>query len=126
MDKFKPKLNVHKGPEAKIQAAIVKYLEERDWIVDETHGNAFQKGFPDVHATHRMWRQRWIEVKNPVSFSFTPAQLKRYPLWHANGTPIWVLTGVHEYDLLFKPANLYEFLAAYYDGQTNINKRRGG
>lgn len=128
MEKFKASVNVHKGPESIIQEAILKYLRERGWVCKETHGNAYQSGFPDVYATHATWRQRWIEVKVAERFSFTKAQLRDYPLMVANGSPIWIMTEATdaEYKKLFGPHNLHEFLAAYYDGQTNINVRRGG
>lgn len=126
MDAFVPKLNVHQGPEAKIQAAIVRMLRGYEWFVKETHGNAFQSGFPDVYATHAKWHQRWIEVKVPERFSFTSAQLRDYPLMKANGSPIWILTAATdvEYEKLFKPCNLDVFLSAYAAGIRDIRKWR--
>lgn len=126
MEPWKPKLNVHEGPEAKIQAAIVKMLRGYEWFVKETHGNAFQSGFPDVYATHALWHQRWIEVKVPEQFSFTSAQMRDYPLFKANGSPIWILTAATdlEYKKLFQACNLDEFMACYCAGFRNINKWR--
>jgi hypothetical protein len=95
-------------------------------MVKETHGNAYQSGFPDVYATHAKWHQRWIEVKVPTSFSFTPAQLRDYPLMVANGSPIWILTAAtdEEYRKLFKPCNLHEFMSAYLAGVRDITRWR--
>lgn len=128
MEAFKPKMNVHEGPEAKIQKRIVKMLRGYEWFVKETHGNAFQSGFPDLYATHAKWHQRWIEVKVAESFSFTTAQIRDYPLFVANGSPIWILTDDtdHEYEKLFKAHNLSEFMSAYCNGVRNINKWRIG
>ena len=67
-------------PEAKIQKAIIEYLKIRDWCVMPTHGNMYQQGFPDLYAVHHNNGTRWIEVKNPVAYSFTPAQRKFFPL----------------------------------------------
>jgi hypothetical protein len=121
-------VNVHKGPEAKIQIDIVKYLRQREWFVKETHGNAFQSGFPDLFATHSKYFARWIEVKNPVSFSFTQAQYVDYPKFCANGSPIWILTAATdaEYAKLFKPANFSEYLCCYLDGCRDIIAWRSG
>lgn len=121
-------MNVHDGPEAHIQAAVVRYLREREWFVKETHGNAFQSGFPDVHATHAKWRQRWIEIKYPYAFKFTPAQMRDYPLFNANGSPIWIMTAAwdEEYEKLFKPSNLSEYLTCHADGCRDIIAWRKG
>lgn len=97
-------------------------------MVKETHGNAYQSGFPDVYATHERYFMRWIEVKVPEAFSFTPAQLRDYPVMRAKGSPIWILTAAtdEEYEKLFKPCNLSEYLACYQDGCRNIIAWRAG
>lgn len=80
----------------------------------ETHGNMFQKGFPDLYATHVKYRQRWIEIKQPVGYSFTAAQLEDFPLLEANGSPIWIMTAATEteYLKLWKPSNWSFYLMA--------------
>ena len=105
MEPLKPKSR--QGPEAKIQAAIVKALTLRGWFVLETHGNMYQMGLPDLFATHRSYGGRWIEVKNKESYRFTPAQLETFPKMVANGTPVWVLVGddQSELDKLHKICN---------------------
>ncbi len=106
--KFSPR----KGPEAKIQAAIVRRLTLEGWYVMVTHGNMFQSGFPDLYATHSRYGPRWIEVKNPLSFKFTPAQMECFPKLSANGTRIWILVSDsdEEYAKLFQEANWYMYL----------------
>lgn len=128
MEQFKPKTNVHDGPEAKIQGAIVKYLRHREWFVKETHGNAFQSGFPDLYATHSLWRQRWIEIKYPYAFKFTDAQVRDYPKFNANGSPVWIMTAAwdEEYDKLFRPSNLQEYMSCFQDGCRDIIAWRRG
>lgn len=128
MDPWKPKVNPQKGPEYFIQEAIEKYLREREWFVMATHGNQFQSGFPDIYATHQRWGPRWIEVKNPVQFSFTPAQIKKFPQLSAHGTSIWILGAgtLEEYDKLFKPQNWMEWFTCYQAGKTNMTAWRGG
>jgi len=71
------------------------------------HGSLFQSGLPDLYATHSRYGPRWIEVKQPIDFSFTGAQLDRFPKLSANGTKIWILTAAteSEYKKLFLPAN---------------------
>ncbi len=77
-----------------------------------THGNEFQMGLPDLYCAHLRFGTRWIEVKNPVAFRFTAAQLKVFPALSAKGVGIWVLGSAEpeELQLLFKPANWWTYL----------------
>ena len=88
-------------------------LKVRDWYARETHGNMYQSGFPDIFACHRRYGIRWIEVKMPTGYSFTPAQLDVFPEFAAKGVGIWILTADTEtqYRLLFKPSNWHHFLS---------------
>jgi hypothetical protein len=81
-------------------------------FVKSTHGNIYQFGFPDLFATHRKFGARWIEVKNPLSYAFTPAQLEVFPKFVAFGTGVWILVAATEYEYkkLFQPCNWYEYL----------------
>lgn len=103
---------VKEGPERKIQDAIKKFLREREWVVMETHGNMYQSGFPDLYAAHFTKGSRWIEVKNPLSYSFTPAQMRSFPQLASVGVGIWIMTAAdeHEYKKLFLPPNWGSFL----------------
>lgn len=104
--------NCKSGPEAEIQEAILKYLRHREWYCKETHGNMFQSGFPDLYCTHRLYGIRWIEVKNPLAYSFTNAQMSDFPMLSANGTGVWILTAAteSEYLKLWGPQNWYMYL----------------
>ncbi|HUP77616.1 MAG TPA: hypothetical protein VM260_03575 [Pirellula sp.] len=108
------KINKYKksGPEKEIQTAIIKYLKERDWFVVVTHGNEFQMGLPDLYAAHYTLGTRWIEVKNPLAYSFTPAQREVFPQLQSKGVGIWIMTAAddYEYQKLFQPYNWYHFL----------------
>lgn len=99
-------------PEAKIQERIVKKLRLLEWYVKETHGNMYQNGFPDIYATHKIWGARWIEVKNPLAYSFTAAQLECFPKFCANGAGVWILINDsdEEFGKLNKPYNWYQYL----------------
>lgn len=112
MNPFNPR-NTKKGPEAVIQEAIIGFLKIRGWFVKETHGNIYQYGFPDLYATHAKYGQRWIEVKNPEKYVFTPAQLENFPLFTMNGSGIWILTAANEteYAKLFQPYNWHFYLS---------------
>jgi len=112
MDPFKLKSTKRGGPEAKIQEGICNYLKTRDWLVIETHGNMFQMGLPDIYAVHYTLGYRWIEVKNPTAYHFTPAQNQLFPQLHAKGIGIWILTAYDEYEMekLNMPPNWWRFL----------------
>lgn len=105
-------------PEDKIRAEIRHYLELKGWYVKFTHGSAYQSGFPDIYATHKLHGARWIEVKLPgmKRSKFTPAQLKEFPKFQANGASIWVLTAAtdYEYSKLFQPSNLVQALEGFF------------
>jgi len=106
------KIKSKTGPERKIQDAIIDFLLVRGWFVMQTHGSMYQSGFPDLYATHSKYGARWIEVKNPLAYHFTPAQLDCFPKLSANGTRIWILIAAteSEYQKLFGPANWYTYL----------------
>lgn len=112
MEPFKPRGSKANGPEAKIQSKILDALKVLDWIVKSTHGNEYQAGFPDIFAAHFMYGTRWIEVKNPEAYCFTPAQLEWFPKWSAAGVGIWILTSAEPEELqkLFKPPNWHFYL----------------
>jgi len=99
------------GPEWHIQQELIHFLKCRQWMVEHTHGNLFQTGFPDLFIAHERWGTRWIDCKQPKKYSFTKAQKSKWPLWDAKGVGIWILTAATqaEYDKLFKPANWKEY-----------------
>lgn len=108
MEPFKSRQN----PEAIIQEALIDFLKLRDWYVMVTHGNMFQKGFPDLFITHHNKGCRWIDVKNPNAYCFTAAQLETFPKLIAHGSGVWILTAAtpDEYMKLFKPCNFWSYL----------------
>ena len=104
----------HEGPEHKIQRDLIEYLVARGWMVEHTHGNLYQTGFPDLFIAHYKWGTRWIDVKNPKKYSFTKAQRQKWPEWEAKRVGIWILTAASQdqYDLLFAPPNWRKFWRA--------------
>ena len=98
-------------PEHKIQVALVEYLEVRGWLVEVIHGNAFQKGIPDLYLFHTRFGPRWVDTKQPGKYSFTKAQKRKWPLWDHYGIGIWILTAAtqEEYDKLMAPPNWREY-----------------
>ncbi len=108
--------NKKKGPEAVIQEDIIKYLRERGWFVKNMHGNMFQQGIPDLYAVKKRYGPRWIEVKNPKSFSFTPAQWEDFPRMVAEGVGIWIMVAATdvEYAKLFQKPNLWIYLGGFH------------
>jgi len=114
MEPLKTKNYGDKGPEAKIQKAIVLMLKQKGWYVKRMVGNMYQMGIPDLYATHRVFGPRWVEVKLPgmKGSRFTKAQLIDFPLICANGHGVWVLTAdtQKEYNKLKNPPNWYQYL----------------
>lgn len=114
---FKARGTRRNGPESQIQKAWISFLTIRGWHVMVTHGNMYQSGFPDLYITHYTYRHRWVEIKNPGQYVFTPAQLKNFPLMSANGSPIWILGEVSdfEYKKLWRPENWHTYLPGHYN-----------
>ena len=108
----RPEVKGRGNPEAVIQARIIAYLEKKDWTVMRTHGNMYQQGFPDLYCLHAVNGARWIEVKNPLAHSFTPAQKKFFPLMHASGVSIYILVAADEteYRKLFLRPNWHVYM----------------
>ncbi len=100
-----------KGPEAKIQADLIKLLQSMNWMVKHVQANLYCSGFPDLYCAHRKYGQRWVEVKNKDAYRWTAAQYKDFPMFLAHGVGIWVLTAAtpEEVDKLFKPPNILEY-----------------
>ena len=107
-----PKL-VKSHPETKIQNSIRIYLEDRGWIVIRLIGVQFQSGLPDLLTGHPKYGIRFVEVKYADSYRFTKAQRWRLPELMKHGIGVWVLVGANEeeYDKLFQPPNLFDYLA---------------
>jgi hypothetical protein len=100
------------GPEYQIQTKLIEFLRIRGWFVKVIHGSTFQTGMPDLYIAKRSYGSRWVEVKNPGKFRFTPAQLETFPRMSAEGIGIWILTAATEaeYNKLFQPPNWWTFL----------------
>jgi hypothetical protein len=97
-------------PEAKIQAAVIKKMTLRGWFVKSTHGNANQKGLPDLFCAHTSYGIRWVEIKRPTGARFTKDQLTVFTGFASKNVGVWVMTSEDDYDQLFKPANWYVHL----------------
>lgn len=99
-------------PEGKIKRELIKFLRERKWLVIVTHGNAFQSGLPDLYLAHVNFGQRWCEIKNPLRYSFTKAQMYTFPDLFKHGVGVWILCGASddEYQKLFDPPNFHRFI----------------
>ena len=107
-------VKIKQSPERKIQDAIIRFLEAREWFVAETHGNMYSNGWPDLYAVHKVHGPRWIEVKNPLAYSFTPAQIERFPKFTKNGAGVWIMVAASEaeYAKLFQGCNWHYYLYA--------------
>lgn len=111
-EKRLPKIKGVKGPEYKIQQKIIRFLEARGWFVKVMTGTMYQWGIPDLYACHKRHGHRWIEVKNPESYSFTAAQHSEFPKFLAHGDPIFILTAANDlnYKRLWEPSNLWKYM----------------
>lgn len=105
-------------PEARLQDKIVSFLEDRGWLVEETHGNAFQRGIPDLFC----WNQqlgffRWIDVKRRERHEYTQHQCQTWTHWEKHGLGVWIMMEPtdEEYAKLFEPPNFRVYWKPRYD-----------
>jgi hypothetical protein len=103
------------GPEAKIQADVMDMLTLKGWYLKRVIGNEYQNGLPDIFACHSRYGQRWIEIKNPKSYKFTPAQIETFPKLCANGSGVWILIAAteEEYQKLFASPNWWQYTGVW-------------
>ena len=108
------------GPEWHIQKALCNFLRTRGWVAEVMHGNAFQRGIPDLYLFHKKWGSRWVDVKHPKKYSFTKAQRIKWPYWDSMGIGIWILTAATqtEYDKLFAAPNWEDYWKKSWDMPT--------
>lgn len=99
-----------RGPEAEIQKRVLTALRANGWFCKELHGDLYQFGMPDIFACKRGEGWRFVEIKQPVRYSFTNAQYESFPRLQSEGIGVWILTSETQLDLLKKPANWHQFL----------------
>jgi hypothetical protein len=107
----------HSRPEAAIQERVTAFLKQRGWVVEETHGNVYQTGLPDLFAWHLNYGFRWIDVKNPDAYRFTKHQCQKWTTWEKAGLGVWIMTAAteEEYGKLFQMANFRAYWKPHYD-----------
>lgn len=106
MEYKKPR--VRGSPEQKIVDGLKSILKRNGWLVEKTHGNKYQAGWPDLYCFHPDHGARWIEVKTPTG-PLTPAQGAKFKLWEKFKVPIWILTSAEDWQLVFKDPNWRKF-----------------
>ena len=119
---LKPEIKIKDNPEARLLDDIRKFLAVREWVTMRTHGNAHQRGFPDLLALHHVYGVKWVEVKLPTGSIFTPAQMTVFNKIMQTDHGVWVMTAAteHEYAKLHRKPNWVNHVV----GQTT--RHRGG
>jgi hypothetical protein len=111
----KPRYRSSRQPEAVLQEAIVGFMGQRGWFVQNMHGNAFQKGVPDLYCfQEQLDMHRWVDVKRPEHHVYTPDQCRVWPGWKPG---VWIMMGATEewYQKLFEQPNFMEYWKPRYD-----------
>ncbi len=98
-------------------------LRDRGWFVRTTHGNAYQKGFPDLFCYNADFSKapfgalRMIDTKVEDRHRYTKAQCIEWPKWEAGNVGIWILMGYTEewYAKLFDPPNFRDYWKDAYN-----------
>lgn len=82
----------------------------RGWYCVKTHGNKYQKGFPDLYVFHQSYGTRWVEVKRPDSGRLTDAQLSVFTDFSKQKIGVWVVTHHQQHESLMGPSNWVTYL----------------
>lgn len=112
-------------PEQRLRAELVSFLRDRGWHVRMTHGNAYQKGVPDLLCFNRSFLRtelgpyRPIDVKVEGYYQYTKAQCLEWPEWmpEVGGPGVWIMMGANEqwYAKLFQPPNMWDYWRPAYN-----------
>lgn len=87
-----------------------EFMVARGWMVRKiTVMHDSMTGWPDAFAAHPVHGSRFIETKRPKSGRLTPDQYRVFIDFQAHGVGIWILETMHDYPLLFKPANWWQY-----------------
>ena len=116
------KLRSMHGPEWRIQKDFIRYLEDRGWLVERMIGNMMQFGIPDLYIAHKEHGDRWVDLKNPVSYEFTFRQIEKWKVWEKHGVGIWIITCNDDYHKLFEPPNMMKFWKPRYDDIPTVDE----
>jgi hypothetical protein len=109
-------------PEDTIQDRIISFLEDRGWLVEKMHGNAFQKGIPDLYCFNPLLNRpeglhRWIDVKVKGRYKYTKDQCQKWPKWEEKNLGVWIMVDAteEEYAKLFEAPNFRQYWKPHYD-----------
>lgn len=98
------------GSEYVIQEEIRKQLHAGGWDTFKMHGNAYQKGLPDIYCCHPIYGAMWIEFKKPgekISF----VQLQTFSRIHRGKQKIFILENVIGWEkLIQQPPNWMSYI----------------
>ena len=110
------------APEAKIEGEIISFLELRGWMIEKMHGNAYQKGIPDLYCFNPDLNlpeglHRWIDVKVKGRYQYTKDQCQKWPKWERRRLGVWIMVAAteEEYRKLFDSPNFRLYWKPAYD-----------
>jgi len=108
-----PRIQVKELAEAKLSRDFTAFLSLRNWVVMKTHGNKYQKGFPDLLCLHHIYGSKWVELKILPGAIFTAAQLTSFPRFSEAKVPVYIIKECteKEYKKLHGESNWVSFLA---------------
>jgi hypothetical protein len=96
--------------EKQVTEAVITWLRARGWWCKKTHGNQYQKGWPDWYISHPDHGPKWVELKSQRPDHKLEASQK---IWFSqaerHGVGVWVMTGVADYRLLFEKPNWKDY-----------------
>ena len=102
-------------PEADGAARLKALMKKEGWKIYRTHGNLYQRDFPDLRCLHKLHGARWVETKSRGTDSSSGGKLsigqaKQFAEWAEYGDHVWVLRDEKDYQWLFKEPNWWRFV----------------
>ena len=96
-------------PEDKLANELRRFMENRGWCVEKTHGSMYQSGWPDFLCMHSVWGTIWIENKS-LTGKLRPSQITKFLAWEKVGAKIFVCRGLKDYHKIFEKPNWGDYI----------------
>lgn len=84
-------------------------MKKAGWWTGKTHGNQFQRDWPDLFCCHKSFGIRWIETKSTTG-KLSVGQGNLAAEWARFGVGVWVLRDERDYEWLFREPNWWRFV----------------
>lgn len=97
-------------PEQIGQQHLRRHMHQLGWHTEKFSGGPYQNSIPDLLCMHKLYGQRWVEMKDRIAGKLSPGQIRKILKWHQYGVQVWILHDEKDYQKLFLKSNSYLFI----------------